>query len=120
MELLWIKYIYNNKSLSLDKDNFYIFLENIKIMNCELILLTARDISTSLLTMKHLESCGFDIHLSRIFYNKNKGEELERIMTTMFPNIQNILFVDDYKENLINNDELSKYNLELYKIKYTL
>ena len=38
----------------------------------------------------------------------------------MFPNIQNILFVDDYKENLINNDELSKYNLELYKIKYTL
>jgi hypothetical protein len=126
VELLWIKYISNNKPILLDKDNFYIFLENIKNENSELILLTARNESISFLTMKHLESCGLDINLSQVFYNKNKGEELQKIVTTIFPNIENILFVDDLEENLtniqhvFNNDELSKYNLELYKIKHIL
>ena len=126
VELMWIKHISNNKPILLDKDNFYIFLKNIENENCELILLTARNKSISFLTMKHLESCGLNINLSRVFYNINKGVELQKIVTTIFPDIQNILFVDDLEENLTNiqyvfsNEKLSKYNLELYKIKHIL
>lgn len=126
VELIWTDHVSNNNPILLDKDNFSNFLENIKSKNCELILLTARDKSISSLTVTHLKKCGLDIHKSRIFYSRNKGNELKYIVTTMFPYIQDILFVDDLEENLINiknvfnNDELSKYNLELYKIKHNL
>ena len=76
------------------------------------------------LTIKHLKDCNFDIHPSRIFYSRNKGEKLKEIVLNIFPDIQHILFVDDLEENLLNvlstfnQSELSKYNLELYKIKH--
>lgn len=126
VELIWTDHVSNNNPILLDKDNLSNFLENIQRKNCELILLTARDKSISSLTVKHLKFCGLDIHKSRIFYNRNKGDELKYIVTTMFPYIQDIIFVDDLEDNLINiqnafnNNELSKYNLKLYKIKHFL
>jgi hypothetical protein len=126
VELLWTDYVSNNKPVVQDKENLYKFLDTITIRNCQLILLTARDKSISLLTTKHLKECGIDMHWSRIFYSRNKGSELKYIVSTIFPEIQNIIFVDDLIENLIdiqtvfNTVELSKYNLELYKIKHKL
>lgn len=124
VELLWTDYISNNKPIVADKANLYNFLDNVTNRNCELILLTARDKSISLLTVKQLKECGLDIHWSRIFYSRTKGSELKYIVTTLFPHIENIIFVDDLVENLVdiqnvfNTRELSRYNLELYKIKH--
>jgi hypothetical protein len=124
VELIWLDYVTNTKPILLDKDNFYIFFENIINKNCEIIFLTARDKSSSLMTIRHLKECGIDAPPSKIFYSRDKGNELKYIVTTLYPNIQDILFIDDLEKNLVNiqnifnKKELTKYNLKLYKIKH--
>ena len=122
-ELIWTEHVTKIKPQLLDSENFNkFFYQNIN--NCEIIFLTARNENISELTIKHLKDCNFDIHPSRIFYSRNKGEKLKEIVLNIFPDIQHILFVDDLEENLLNvlstfnQSELSKYNLELYKIKH--
>lgn len=123
VELLWIDYVSKNKPILLDEYNFKFFLNSIRY-KCEIILLTARNEKIYELTIKHLNECKLNIHPSRIFFSKNKGKKLQDIVNNIFPNIKNIIFIDDIEENLIsvlnvfNKKELSKYNLELYKIKH--
>ena len=126
IEVLWTDYVFKNRPMILDERNLCVFFESIKNNNCELILLTARDISTSEMTMKHLNECGLIIDPHRVFFNRNKGYELRNIVMNIFPHVNNIVFVDDLTENLVNVEitfntlELLRYNLELYKIKHIL
>jgi len=124
LEKLWTDYIFNNNPMKLDTDNLTSFLKNIKNNNHELVILTARDKSILELTMRHLYDCGIYIDSSRVFFNRNKGYELKKIVMNLFPDVDNIIFVDDIIQNLVNVEisfnipELLKYNLELYRIKH--
>ena len=126
VELLWNNYISNLEPILLDSINLINFINKSVKNNCEIIFLTARDKSISKLTVNQLLKCDFNIDPSRIFYNKNKGIELKNIVTNYFPNVKNIIFVDDLDENLVNIQstfncfELLKYNLDLYKIKHNI
>lgn len=122
--LLWLDRIVKSKPSLIDKKNLNNFLEQIKINNCELIFLTARDVNISEITIKQLNECNLNVNPTKIFYSREKGKELEYIVKNLYPNIKNIIFVDDLIENLINvaytfnTPNLFKYNLELYKIKH--
>jgi len=124
VESLWIQRIIEEPPELLDQTNLMKFLDQISNNNCELIFLTARDKKLSYLTIHQLEECNIIINPCRIFYNREKGAKLEFIVRNMYPNIKNIVFVDDLSKNLIdvaytfNYPELFKYNLELYKIKH--
>jgi hypothetical protein len=121
---LWIDYIIKSKPILNDEKNFLNLLEQISINKCDLIFLTARDNSLSELTVKQLNECNLNVNPMKIFYSKYKGNELEYIIKIIYPNIKNIIFVDDLLDNLkdvaykFNNPKLFKYNLELYKIKH--
>jgi len=122
--LLWLDRIVKSKPSLIDKKNFNKFLEQISQNNCELIFLTARDENIAELTINQLKYCNIDINPTKVFYNRHKGKELEYIVRNIYPNVKNIVFVDDLIENLINvaytfnTPKLFKYNLELYKIKH--
>ena len=125
-ELLWNNYISNIEPRLLDSVNLINFINKSSKNNCQIILLTARDKSISKLTIKQLLKCGFSVHPSRIYYNKNKGIELKHIVQNIFPDVKDIIFVHDLYENLINVhstfncSKLSKYNIILYKIKHNI
>lgn len=124
IEMLWNEYVSNIQPKVLDSINLFNFLNESKKNNCDIIFLTARYKSMSLQTLNHLKHVNIIIDPSRIFYNKNKGQELKNIVINKFRNVKNIIFVDDLNENLLNvqsvfsNNDLSKYNIKLYKIKH--
>jgi hypothetical protein len=120
-EKLWIKYISRSNPNLLDEINFINFLEKISENNCELIFLTARNKKISKLTMTQLSYCRINIESSKVFFSRNKGVELKNIVEQTYPNIKDIIFVDDLEENLVKVQlefNTSKYNLKLYKINH--
>jgi hypothetical protein len=123
-EILWTKHISKSKPKLLDEHNFINFLGKISKNNCELIFLTARNKNISDLTMDQLSECGLNINPSKVFFSRNKGIELKNIVEQKYPNVKNIIFVDDLEGNLVNvqlefnTSKHSKYNLDLYKINH--
>ena len=123
-EILWTKHILKDKPKLLDEYNFINFLEKISKNNCELIFLTARNKNISDLTMDQLSKCGLNINPSKVFFSRNKGNELKNIVEQNYSNVKDIIFVDDLEENLVNvqlefnTSKHSKYNLKLYKINH--
>lgn len=112
----WVKTVSNIQPELVD-DDFYIFLEHINNCKCETILLTARNHKLKDLTHEHLDK--INLKFNKIFFNKNKGDELYNIVHNEFLHIENIIVVDDLLSNLtdIKNKFLeTKFNLHLYNI----
>lgn len=119
----WKNHVSQNNPYLLDENQFNKFMKKINQTNCELVLLTARNKKITDLTHKHLYHCNIDINRNNVFHNENKGEALANIIN-MYPEINNIIFVDDFEKNLLSvknkfsQDRLSHYNLSLYKISH--
>lgn len=69
---------------------------------------------------KHLKIIKINRILNFQRCNSNKGDELYKIVSELYPTIQNIIVVDDLEQNLIDIQskmQSTNYNLHLYKIK---
>jgi hypothetical protein len=113
----WINHVKVMKPKMINKESFECFIKNVLDNNCELVLVTARQIRIKELTEAHLTHCEFIIDTSNIYYSQNKGDEINKILQTRFTNIKNIIFVDDMVKNLMDaykKIDQSKYNLYLY------
>ena len=119
----WRDHVSQSDPYLLDEKPFKKFIKKISQEKCELVLLTARNKKITDLTHKHLYQCNIDISKDKVFHDENKGEALAYIIN-MYPEINNIIFVDDFEKNLLNvknkfsQDKLSHYTLSLYKISH--
>jgi hypothetical protein len=118
----WVDHISNSKPKVLDEFNFIFLVELAKQNDCEIIMLTARRKFLFDITISHLAHCKVDIDSDSVYFNENKGTELLNIVTNKYPNISNIIFIDDIEHNLINVANTfapyNKYTLDLYKINH--
>ncbi len=71
-------------------------------------------------TIEHIDKINLNINKDNIYFNSNKGDELYKIVSELYSNVQNIIVVDDLEQNLIDIQskmQSTNYNLHLYKIK---
>ncbi len=117
----WENLIINEKANVLDSDNFEKFIDEIKKNECELILLTARNDRLKESTKKHIEDCDLDIPSHKIYHDSNKGVKLFELVSNIYVNIMEIIFVDDLESNLLDVKYSflnTKFNINLYHIQH--
>lgn len=116
----WIEHVKINKPEMINKDSFIEFFNSSLDNNCKIIFLTARNEKLKDLTLQHLIHVDVINHnkVYDIYFNENKGEELEKILSK--EEFNDILFIDDLEENLkdVSNHLYDKYNLNLYHFNY--
>lgn len=113
----WIESILDCVPVLVD-ENIHDFIENASKLNCEIILLTARDVMISELTLKHLSEVNLNFFITH--HNKNKGEYLKKLCDKKYSHYNDITMVDDLLSNLEDVNEWlgdSQYKLHLYNIK---
>jgi Protein of unknown function (DUF2608) len=113
----WNKHIETCEPEIVDK-YIHDFIDMAKSKDCHIVLLTARNDIIRELTKKHLLEV--NLYFEHIYFNKDKGAELVKIVETDYAGIyKNIIVIDDMEKNLLNirnKMNLSKYELHLYKI----
>ncbi len=115
----WVDYIKVNKPFVIDQINFFDFISKAKSINCSIIMLTARRPCFSELTVQHIKEAGIDFDSNLIYYSENKGEELNTIVKSNYPNVTNIIFIDDSVKNILsvqNAFDDQKYLVKLYNM----
>lgn len=114
----WIKII-SNCDPELVDDKIHDFIDSLYENNCKIILLTARNEILRIATNEHIDKLNLNVDKNNIYFNGDKGDELLRIITHNYPEIRNIIVIDDLEENLIDVQqklENNNYNLFLYKM----
>jgi hypothetical protein len=114
----WIKII-SNCDPELVDDKIHYFIDSLYENNCKIILLTARNEILRNATNEHIDKLNLNVDKNNIYFNGDKGDELLRIITHNYPEIRNIIVIDDLEENLIDVQqklENNNYNLFLYKM----
>ncbi len=118
----WVSHITKVKPKLLDEINFIKLVKKAKELNCEIIMLTARRRFLFDATISHLTHCNIDIDSASIYFNENKGKELYEIVTKKYPNLSNIIFIDDVIRNLEDVEKTFEpypnYILNLYNINH--
>lgn len=116
----WIEHVKINKPEMINKDSFIEFFNSALDNNCKIIFLTARNEKLKDITYEHLLHLDIINHnkVYDIYFNENKGEELEKILSK--EEFNDIIFIDDLEENLkdVSNHLYEKYNLNLYHFNY--
>jgi hypothetical protein len=115
----WENLVIKDKAQLLDSDYFESFINKINDSNSELILLTARNDKLKELTKKHLIDCDINIPSHRIYHDRNKGKKLLDLVTNIYTNTSQIIFVDDLESNVINVHETfsgTLHNINIYLI----
>jgi len=113
----WIKII-NRSDPELVDDYIHKFIEQLEENDCHTILLTARNNVLRDLTLEHLSKV--NLYFENVYFNGEKGDELKKIVESTYPNIQNIIVIDDREQNLEdikNKFNGTNYKLNLYAIK---
>lgn len=101
-------------------EEIYNFINKLKDYNCQIIFLTARNDVLKTLTYQHLHKVNLLIDHQHIYFNQYKGDELFKLTNEKYTDIENIIVIDDIKENLSDIKEKmqnTKFNLFLYNIK---
>ena len=94
----WLQIVSTSLPKHTHKESFFKLLENVNRSN--VICLTARNEKTNEITKQHLNEIGvIDIP---VYYSNGscKGKMLREIVAASFPSIENIVFVDDNKNNI--------------------
>lgn len=115
----WIKIVKIAEPELVD-DKIHDFIDLLYENDCKIILLTARNEILKDATIEHIDKINLNINKDNIYFNSNKGNELYKIVSELYPTIQNIIVVDDLEQNLIDIQskmQSTNYNLHLYKIK---
>lgn len=117
----WREHVTVHKPYLLDEKKLKNFLGEINEKSCKLVFLTARTPKMTEITHSHLSHCNLEFSSDNVIHDENKGDALATIIQS-YPEISNIVFVDDFEKNLINvktrfsHDDMSNYNLSLYQI----
>lgn len=115
----WIKIVKIAEPELID-DKIHDFIDLLYENDCKIILLTARHEILKETTIEHIDKINLNVNKDNIYFNSNKGEELYKIVSELYPTVQNIIVVDDFEQNLIDIQskmQSTNYNLHLYKIK---
>jgi len=111
----WLSIVSNSNPILVD-DFIHIFLEKCEQNNCKIILLTARNNCLFDLTLSHLKRV--NLYFSHIYFNENKGDELNKIISNELKKYNDIIVVDDLVKNLNDiKNKIISVNLHLYNIK---
>lgn len=113
----WIRII-SNCNPELVDENIHNFIELLRQNNCHIILLTARSNNLRELTENHLNTV--NLSFEHIYFNSEKGDALRNIISNDYPEITNVIVVDDMIQNLIdiqNKNTSASCTLHLYNIK---
>ncbi len=95
----WRAAVSSLDAIPIDKDGFHTFYDQAKNEQCDVIFLTARDISMKDATYKHIRNSLFDVHDNQIYFSEHKGPALRNILDAQYPHHKHIIFVDDYEKN---------------------
>ena len=104
----------NADNLSLDE-----WISYVNKHDCDLIFLTARNASLKDITHLHLNKVNLSVDGNKIYFNRNKGDELFSIANKDYSHIKNIIVVDDVEHNLTDiKDKFMDtcFNLHLYNM----
>jgi hypothetical protein len=94
----WLKQIANHEPKHTHASSFNTFLENVNKSN--IVCLTARKGSLQNITEQHLSQIGVKDIPVYYSYGSCKGKILKEIIIPNYPTINNIVFVDDNKNNI--------------------
>ena len=100
-------------------DEIYRWFDSINKHDCDLIFLTARNASLKDITHLHLNKVNLSVDGNKIYFNRNKGDELFSIANKDYSHIKNIIVVDDVEHNLTDiKDKFMDtcFNLHLYNM----
>jgi hypothetical protein len=121
----WITRVEYTKGRAIDKNGFLQFYKQIKDAHSHVVLLTARPSFMKEVTLRHLEEGGIGglIGFGDVHFDKNKGGRLRHLVQEIYTDVEKIVFVDDYKQNIYNvisAFEDSKYELDTYLYRHEL
>lgn len=107
----WIEIIKSQEPLLVD-ENVGEFMNQLKLHNCEIVLLTARNKILHDLTLQHLSK--LNLKFEKVLFSEEKGNELCNLMAKHYSNHSNIIIVDDIENNLLDmQDKIIKFNSDL-------
>jgi hypothetical protein len=112
----WISHVTITEPKLVD-DEIYNWIGLTNKFNCDLIFLTARNLSLKDITQLHLNKVNLYGDESKIYFNRNKGDELLSIANGEYLHKKNIIVVDDVESNLTDIQDKftdSSFNLHLY------
>lgn len=112
----WLDIVSKNDPKLVD-DEVHHFIDKLKKNKCHIILLTAREILMKEMTHEHLSK--HDLYFEHIYFNKNKGDELKKIILKHYFDINNVIVIDDIAKNLLDielNVKLPNVKLHLFNI----
>ena len=116
----WIDYVTNNDPILLDQELLFKLIKIIEDTNSKLIIVTARLEENRKLTIQHLEKCQIKINSRDIYFTKQKGEIINKLLTNKYFDYNNIIFIDDLESNIIDVSNslinLEDKSIDLYKI----
>jgi hypothetical protein len=113
----WKSIIENENPEILDRLLFSELLNQIDILNCKLLLLTARDSDMNELTLQQLNGCGVYINPCDIYYSSSKGKKVKELYD-IYQN-HKIIFVDDILDNVIDVEiTMKEYNIDCYLLEH--
>lgn len=108
----WLNYVSNNQPKHTHASSFNTFLENVNKSN--IVCLTARKESLRNITEEHLAKIGVNDIPVYYSYGSCKGKVLKEIIIPNYPSINNIVFVDDNKNNICSvNKEFYNENIKV-------
>lgn len=108
----WLKQIENHEPKHTHASSFNTFLENVNKSN--IVCLTARKESLRNITEQHLAKIGVKNIPVYYSYGSCKGKVLKEIIIPNYPTINNIVFVDDNKNNISSvNKEFYNENIKV-------
>jgi len=96
----WIMHIHTCEPKHTHADSFNAFIENTKGSN--IICLTARNEALKTITEEHLSQIGIEGIPIYYSHGSTKGLVLKDIVASTFPDITNIVFIDDNKNNILS------------------
>jgi predicted secreted acid phosphatase len=117
---IWINNITNKDPILLDQELLFKLIKIIEDTNSKLIIVTARLEENRELTKQHLEKCQIKINNRDIYFTKQKGDIIYKLLINKYINYKNIIFVDDLQKNIDDIkdslDNLQDKSIDLYKI----
>lgn len=98
----WMGAVEIRPGVACDKDGFVDVYRKIIDSESKVILLTARPASMKDLTLRHLCEGLWEFDPKHVYFDKEKGEMLRKIVEENYKDIKHITFVDDYEKNIVS------------------
>lgn len=96
----WMRAVELRPGFACDKEGFLDIYHKILDSDGKVILLTARPASMKDLTLRHLREGLWEFDPGHVYFDKEKGQRLRKIVEENYKDVHHITFVDDYEKNI--------------------